>query len=291
MSTIHFFSMVSEPAEVGAARLLIASLRRFGGELKNSPMGVFVLEELAEAAGGLAALDVEIVPLGVPEALRRYPFGSKVLACARAEQLCPPESQSLVWMDPNCLVLQPPLLYELGPEFDAALRPVHIRNVGSLAGEAPDNFWQGVYAAAGVKELALSVESFVDRQVLRAYFNSHAFALRPSLGLCQVWLDLYESLLADEGFQDSACQNGLRRVFLFQAVLSALVASRIPAERIRQLPPEYNYPYHLQERVPAERRVGVLNELVTVAYEEMPFRLAEVQGFEVQEPLRGWLER
>ncbi len=289
MNQSILFTMVTEPAEIGAARQLIESLRSFGGEMRACPVRVFAPLDLVETAEPLATPNVEIIPLDVPAHLERYPFGSKVLACARAEQNCPPGTQTLVWIDPNFLILQPPLLYALGEEFDAALRPVHIRNVGLTVDQPLDAFWRGVYAAAGVENLPFQVESFVDRHALRAYFNSHALALRPSLGLCQHWLALYESLLADAAFQVAACSDSLHRTFLFQAVFSALVATRIPDGRIRLLPPVYNYPYHLQERIPVERRVARLNDLVSVAYEDIPFRLADSQGFEVQEPLRGWL--
>lgn len=283
--------MVTEPAEVGAARLLIASLRRFGGKLKNIPVRVFYPPALQVNAASLQFSGMEIVPLEVPDRLTRYPFGSKVLACACAEQLCPLKAQTLLWMDPNCLVLQPPLLYPLGENWDAAMRPVHIRNVGAPADQPLDTFWQGIYSAVGVEDLRFTVESFADQLVLRPYFNTHAFALRPTLGFCQHWLEQYESLLADAAYQAAACADSLHRVFLFQAVFSTLAAASIPAHRIRILPPTYNYPYHLQERVPPERRLEVLNDLITVAYEDIPFSLTDDQDFEVKEPLRAWLAR
>lgn len=289
--SIILFTLVTDPAEAGAARLLVASLRAFGGEIKDCPVRVFVPADTVDAAARLAAPDVELIPLDVPPHLAGYPFGSKVLACAHAEALCPAGTDTLLWMDPNCLVLQPPVLYELGAQYDAALRPVHIRNVGLGPAEPPDAFWGGIDAALGIPGIRLSVESFVDRQRLRAYFNSHALAVRPELGLMQPWLALYEKLLADSAFQAAACPDPLHRVFLFQALFSTLVAVRIPPERIRILPLQYNYPYHLHERIPVESRAEALNDLVTAAYEDLPFHLVDGQGFEVREPLRGWLAR
>jgi hypothetical protein len=40
---------------------------------------------------------------------------------------------TLVWLDLGCLVVQPPVLFELGSQYGAALRLVHIRNVGMPA--------------------------------------------------------------------------------------------------------------------------------------------------------------
>lgn len=288
---VILFTLVTDPAELGAARLLIASLRTFGGVMKDCPVRVFVPAELVDSAGRLTAPDVELIPLTVPPHLADYPFGSKVLACARAEVLCPAGTDTLLWMDPNCLVLQPPVLYDLGAQYDVALRPVHIRNVGLGSAEPPDVFWGGIDAALGIPGVCLSVESFVDRQQLRAYFNSHALAVSPALGLMRDWLALYEKLLADSAFQTAACPDPLHRIFLFQALFSTLVTARIPTERIHILPLQYNYPYHLQARIPLQNRAAALNDLVTVAYEDLPFRLADVKGFEVNEPLRGWLAR
>jgi hypothetical protein len=282
--TVLFATLVRTPAWRPGARLLVDSIRAFGGPLGGCPIWVFETGD-----PGPAILDAESWPLALPEALATAFFAAKVYACARAEALAGPQVTSLVWISPDCLVLNPPLLMALGPGCDAAVRPVHIRNVGLPVTGPLDPFWAAVYRAVGVDDVALSVESFVDRQGLRAYFNSHVLSVDPSLGLCQEWFDRFAALATDEEFQAGPGRDRLHRIFLHQAVLSALLATRVAPDRLRILPPDYSYPYNLQDRVPPDRRAAALDDLVCIAREDRPLHPDDVRDIAIREPLRSWL--
>jgi hypothetical protein len=129
----------------------------------------------------------------------------------------------------------------------------------------------------------------VDGQRIRSYFNSHAHSVDPGRGLFRRWLELFAALVQDRDFQARACPDETHRTFLFQAAFSALLASSLEPERIRLLPPTYNYPYHLQDRIPADRRAAALNDLVCFSYEEESIRPERLTGIQVREPLRSWL--
>ena len=58
---------------------------------------------------------------------------------------------------------------------------------------------------------------------------------------------------------------------------------------MRILPPEYNYPFNLQSRVPAAHRARALNDVVTFAYEDRSLNPAEITDIALEEPLRSWL--
>jgi hypothetical protein len=105
------------------------------------------------------------------------------------------------------------------------------------------------------------------------------------------WHEKFEMLVQDSSFQERACKDDLHQVFLFQAILSTLLATSIPAERLRILPTTYNYPYNLYARIPAEKRVKALNELTCFAYEEREIKPDLVTDVEIHEPLRSWLAR
>jgi hypothetical protein len=196
---------------------------------------------------------------------------------------------TLVWIDPGCLVVNPPTLYELGADFEAAFRPVHIQNVGLRVDQPLDAFWQGIYAELGITDVFATVQSFVDQRVLRAYYNSHAFAVNPALGILGRWLEHFQRLVGDAAFQRVACQDEPHQIFLFQALLSALITKEVNPTRLRILPPEYNYPFNLQERVPPEHRARALNDTVTFAYEDRSLNPAKITDIVVEEPLRSWL--
>lgn len=293
-STTHchsiFLTKVSSPAEIAPARLLIESIQAFGGEMSGCPIWVFATDPESEDCRLLASDQVSVMPAATPRSVQGYPFASKVFACAQAESMAPARVQSLVWIDPECLIVQPPRLYALGEDCDLALRPVHLRNVGLPAGEPLDPFWEGIYAGVGTRDIHRTVKSFIDGERLRAYYNSHAFSLRPGLGLLRRWYNLFERLVNDPHFQARACREPRQRIFLFQALLSALVASSINEQRVRILPPTYNYPYNLQGQVGEDRRAGVLNELVSLTFEGRCIHPDSVTDIEIREPLRSWLE-
>jgi hypothetical protein len=285
-----FISKVRTPQGKAAARLLIESIKTFGGEMSGCPIWIFATDPQTESCRDLACVQVDVFPLSVPETIKHYPFGDKVFACARAEVQASAGVQSLIWLDLNCLVIRPPVLYKLGDEFDAALRPVHLRNIGLSPAEPLNPFWKGICGSLGINDVHSVVDSFVDHQHLRAYFNSHGLSVRPRRGIFRRWYEHFERLVCDETFQAIACQDEGHQAFLFQALFSALVASSLDWQRIRILPPTYNYPYNLQARVREDQRAMVLNDLVSITFEGRPIHPNAVTDIEIREPLRSWLE-
>jgi hypothetical protein len=275
-----FVPLVGSADEEASARLL--------GLLGECAVWVFALDpdRVSRALSGMEG--VSCLPLAMDPELR-YPFAVKVQVCAQAEALAADEVRSLVWVTTQCLIVNPPVLFDLPASFDAAFRPVHIQNIGSLASEPLDNYWSEVYRAVGMDDTSRTVESFVDSRELRPYLNTHLFAIDPSQGLCQTWLQLFREMVADKAFQSGPCQDQLHRIFLHQAILSALVTKRLEWQRICLLPPEYSYPLHLHPEVSAVRRSQSLGDLVCPVYEGV-YRYPEtLNGLPVQEPLKSWL--
>ena len=268
---------------------LIESLRTFGGAFAACPVWLFdhAPDRVPDAVLALPGVTTRL--LEIPPGLGSYILADKVCACAQAEALAGDAVDSLVWVNPECVFVQPPALLDLHGAADIALRPVHIRNVGAPAGEPLDDYWQAIYRSLDLAVTGEAVESFVDGQRIHPYFNTHVFAVNPALGLSRRWLDEFTRLVNDTRFQAGACADGLHRLFLHQAVFSALIVAAVPTERRRMLPPTYSYPYDLHERVPAARRARSLEELVCVAIEERSLDPATMHDITVDEPLRTWL--
>lgn len=284
-----FLTLVRTPYGRSCARILVDSIRSFGGYLSHCPVWLFEANPQEVSCESLESLDVQRFPLVVPEAGRHYYFADKVYACAQAEGMVSPNVQSLIWIDPGCLVIRPPLLYSLGQAFDAAVRPVHIKNVGLLPDEPLDGFWKKICECVGVHDITTTVETFVDGQRIRSYFNSHAFAINPSKGLLRRWFECFEDLVSDGEYQKDSCQDELHQIFLHQAVWSALLVTELDSNRVRELPPDYNYPYNLHQSVLVERRAAVLNDLVSITYENRSLDPKQVDDIEIHDPLRSWL--
>jgi hypothetical protein len=275
--------------EFNQARLFIQSLRKFGGLLKNCPVWVFTPEDVQISINIRNNQGIEIFPLSMPETFSHYWFARKVFTCAYAEKYAQPKTKSLVWFSCDCLVMQPPVLLILDNEFDAAFRPVHGRNIGLPVDLPLDGFWQRIYEVVGLEESDLSVESYVDMQLIRAYFNSHTFSWNPSTGLGSEWISVFTKLVSDKQFQFKYCSDIQHQVFLHQAALSALVEKMIATERLRILPSTYSYPYNMQADVPQIRRAQFLNNLVCIAYEDRSLDPDVVRDIVIREPLRSWL--
>ena len=286
---IIFLTWVYSARQKNIVQFLIDNLRTFGGSLSQCPVWVFEVSPQTICCKDLQSERVQVLPLETPNSVKQYNYADKVYACAQAESLAPAETHSLVWLTTECLFIQPPILFNLAQDFDAAVRPVHIKNVGLLAAEPVDDFWKQVYKVAGVDDILTTVESFVDAQHIRAYFNSAAFAVNPATGLFSRWFECFETLVRDQSFQAKACQDERHQIFLHQAILSTLLVTMLDPERLRILPHEYVYPYNLHQDVPLDRRAAVMNELVCIYYEGRTLVPGAIDDIEVNEPLRSWL--
>jgi hypothetical protein len=283
---VTFYTFTS-PVEVEATRLLLKSLRTFGGTLADAPMWIF--SSRPSEINTIKDKNLQIFPLDIPVQESNCLFLEKIAACARAEQLASSNFETIIWMNPCCLVVQPPKLFELDDDHDAAFRPVHIRNVGIPPAQPLDAYWRGILDLLKMDDIHTTVTSFVDSQIQRSYFNTHAFAVNPSLGLMQQWLELFLQLDKDAKFQASTCQDDSHQVFLFQVLLSCLVVKAIQETRIKLLPASHNYPCHLHEQVPPSKQLATLNDAVCVAYEDQSILQGRIGGLKIQEPLLSWL--
>jgi hypothetical protein len=273
-------------AKVASARLVVESLRAFGGTMSDCPVWVFSPDPTAVSRELPDLGDVQFFSLEIEDDLAHYIFADKVCACATAEAMASSHVRSLVWLSTGCLVVKPPTRLDLLVAYEAAVRPVHIRNIGSLASEPLDAFWSQIYRTAGLRNAPFTVESFVDARKLRPYFNTHCFAVDPSRGVLEAWWEAFRALVTDAEFQSGACGDQLHRVFLHQAILGALIAEMLDPGGLLILPPEYGYPLHLHEQTPPERRATALNDVVCAAYEDGK----DLKALDVHEPLKTWLK-
>ncbi len=287
-NTSIFITMVRSEEERARLTLLVRSIRRWGGILSDIPMIIFNVNPVQVSCKELEDHHTECIMLDIPKNLRSYYYGDKVFACARAEELFP-DQETLIWIDPGCLVVNPPVEYMLNDEYNCAVRPVHIKNVGLLEDESLDVFWKKIYEVVGLEDTKRMVETFIGKQQIRAYYNTHAFSVNPAAELLGRWLRNFEQLVQDKSYQGIACEDEWHKIFLHQAVLSALIAGRCKEDRVKLLPPEYNYPYNLQNKVPEERRASALNNLVTIAYEKRSLNPDRIEDIDIHDPLRRWL--
>jgi hypothetical protein len=289
-----FIMLVTSPIEEKQASILIRSIREFGGIYADCPAYIFITDTINASCKSIYSPNVNLIPLFVSDTLPNYPFLLKAMACAKAEELLNGKAEVLVWMDVDALVLKEP--DEFYPESNKkiAIRPVNLRNnVGLLVTDSTDQYWQKVYEYTGLTaEQVPAVESLVDEQKIRLYLNCAMFSIRPELGIFNEWWRLFLLLVYDRDYQNSTCITDNRKIFLHQAVLSAVIASRIRENEIQWFSNKAGYPLHHHNELADEKKAGSLNELESLIYERLwitPDSITKI--ILVEEPLKSWLTK
>lgn len=275
------------------AVLLGASLRRFGGTLAGSRLWVMVRDPGAVKTPERALLadqGAEIVPYPADEPAASFPFTGRLLAAAEAEALANRESTLLICMDSASLVLKDPTPLLLPPGKSLGARPVDHANVGSPWEAPADDFWRLVYQRCDVDPAHLfPVAASSDGQPLRAYYNAGLLVLRPAAGLMGAWRQQFASGCRDVTFAPLYGRDPRYRLFVHQAVLSAVIVRRLGRDGVLDLPPTVNYPLHLHGQFRADRKASQLDDLVTVRYEQLLDDPSWARSIPMSQGLRDWL--
>jgi glyoxylase-like metal-dependent hydrolase (beta-lactamase superfamily II) len=268
---VVFATSVESPLQARKARLLVESLRRFGGPWADAPVHVVVDDVPGQAPATWNRPGVTVHALEGDAALRQFPYARKVLAAAQVERLVGASARTLVWLDAETLVLSPPEALVLRGEAVLAVRPVFLRNAVALPEGAPlDAWWSRIAREAGLDAaFHETVAPLVDPGRIRWYVNCGVYSVRPSRGLLGEWARTFAALAADPVIRKEAGPGGLRHVFLHQAAFGAVVLARTAAAERSWLPNETGYPLHLHERVPPGSRLARLDDAQVVIHEDL----------------------
>lgn len=287
-------SYAADEEQLRAVRALARSIRERGGAFAGAPIYVSVPDPGSLPVSRLEGLQVEVLRLEIDKAFLAYPLAIKAFAAAQAEGKVRRRSGTLVWLDPGVIVLGQPDELALDGSADAVVRPVTLANtIGLAPGKEPDEYWRPIYAATGLLGRSLpALETVVDWAAIQPYYNCEAFSFNPRLGLAAEWARLLERFLKDEAYQKTACTTFLRRLFLHQAVLSAVITARVAPGRIRALPLAGGYPFGQHARLPEGKRAASLDEVDVVIFDDAWARGPEwLEKMSIGEPLQGWIER
>ena len=285
---------VLTPDQEGKAEILIKSLRRFGGDYGGVPVYVVLGNPRDVPCARLRQDGVELVPTDASKLGQRYPLAIKAYAAAQIERLTADRFDTLAWFDPETMVVGPLTSLDLGEAFDAAVKPVFKLNKVALPADAPpDAFWKPIFRETGlsVEEIPV-VKSILEGRPIKAYFNCEIFSVRPRIGIFREWAARLEPFLKDQDYQWTACPDLLHRLFLHQAVLSAVIISKTQATRRAELPDSCGYPLNLHQDLPPARKAAALNGLSGVILETLWDDNPDWMNLlEIREPLRSWLQQ
>ena len=248
--------------------MLAHSIRRWAGCFARADIVVMDPEQAPlrpDARQTLVDLGATVIPFKVPEAALKFPFAQKVFAAAEAEKKA--EAELLIWMDADTLVLEEPAAFDLPAGKTIGCCPVQLKNISALANEAPNAFWQAVYAGCGTPAGQIfNITTTVDHTQLQAHFNAGLLVVRPEAGLLQAWAENFARLYAAPAFHPFYTENKLYQIFVHQAVLAATLMARLPEEAFCLFPERYNVAVFLRSHF-----AGMPTDPITLRYDEMVF--------------------
>ena len=293
---IFAFMLGSGEGEADALRLA-RSIRTFGGQYCFNPIWMLSPrseEDLSERTRQeLFSNGARLVTISIEPQEPRFPFRSYVTAAGIAEGLAQGETSVLVVMATDTLVLQEPHPFLLQPGKSFGGCPVHLKLLGSGLDEPINEFWNLVYRLCQVNtDHIFSIQTIADGQLIRPYFNSGILVVRPERGLLRSWQANFERMFQAPEFRPFYQQSELYEIFMHQAVLSGNILAAMKENEIQLLPYEVNYPLHLHARIPEDRKVAQLSQLITCRYEEYAdsFGTAAVQDLLKKDPsLNDWI--
>lgn len=273
MRDLIFAFMLGTGEDEQDALRLAHSIRTFGGEFCFNPIWMLSQrreEDLSEATHQeLYSIGARLITFDMDGEGVNFPFVAYVTAAGIAEGLAQGEASFLVMMAVDTLVLQQPTEFLLQAGKSLGGCPVHLKLLGSGFSEPIDEIWGLIYRHCQVdEEKVFAMQTAVDEQSVRAYFNAGLLVVRPERGLLRGWQSNFERIFRLPEYEAFYQRNELYKIFMHQMVLAGSILSRLKPEEFQQFPFEMNYPLHLHARVAADRRPASLNQLVTCRYED-----------------------
>ena len=251
------------------ALLFVESIRDFAGNLSQTPIWCYVPESerqiSAKVKDRLLALDVLLLPFN---ASQKFPFLGHAQTAALAESRAREQTDVLVWMATNTVVLQEPSEYLLPYGKTLGYRPVHHALIASRFDNPLDSFWKMIYEQCNViEERVFPMKTHVEETEVRPYFNAGILATRPEKGLFATYYESFIEIYQKAEFRDFYKKDERYAIFIHQAVLSGIILSKLEIHELLQLPPSYNYPIHLYNEDRTKDRPKNIEQVVSFRHE------------------------
>ena len=247
------------------SKLLIASLRTFGGALKDTPVVSYQprkgYEVSADTKKFFRENNVEHIELELNPNFAHYPLANKPVVCAHREQHS--DADILVFLDSDVIIYGEPNEFLMNRSASTVrLRPVDGRNVGAYNSEDSNAlYWNTIY-----KQLRVSnrryVSSTVFNERILEYYNSGHIVVNRETGVYSEWLKNFKKVM------NSGVRPDLGIFFVEQSVLAATITQmNLDVDLFGK---EYNYPIHFNERLQNEDYfVSDFESLISIHYHKL----------------------
>jgi hypothetical protein len=105
--SLAFVTCLAGKDQEASAAMLLESIRTFGGPFQNCPIHVMLADPDHLGGEKLRSWGVKLIPVQMEPCAKGYPFAFKAYAAARIEEPMAGKVQTLIWMDPETLLLRP----------------------------------------------------------------------------------------------------------------------------------------------------------------------------------------
>ncbi|UYP44954.1 hypothetical protein NEF87_001239 [Candidatus Lokiarchaeum ossiferum] len=252
--------------------LLAASIRSFAGKLNECPIIIAYNDEHTKISHEhqqiLKTLNVSLISFQLSKDFHNDFFADFVKAAGIIEKKVYNETENLVWLGPDTLIFKEPTHFLLPEGIKIGYRPVHHINIGSLFGSPIDDYWNLIFRLCEVPtERFFPMETHVDLDIIRPYFNAGSIITRPKEGLFQIWWEKYQQWHQNKEYLELCKVKPANRIFFHQAILSGLILNRYTKNSLLKLPKNYNYPLHLHTQNSRKDKPKDFEDMITIRYE------------------------
>jgi hypothetical protein len=290
------FTTVVYPTQWSEANtlLLIESIRAFAGDLSQAQIWCLVpqygKELKTETVDRLIELGATLMPFDIDLNVARFFFAADIRAAQIAESTATGKTDFIAWLGSNTIILKEPKAFILEDDKSLGYRPVHHANIGSVYNTPLDPFWTLIYGYCDVPDdRVFPMETHIDGQTLRPYFNAGILITRPDRNLFKTWHDTFFAVYQRPDLQELYKKDERYVIFIHQALLSGIVLQLFSKNDLQALPSTYNYPVHLHDEDVTAHRPATMDDFVTFRHEGFYQDPEWKQTLPASDSLKQWL--
>ena len=227
-------------------RLLVESIRTFGGDIANSKIWAVKPRKgkplQKETLRFFVEKEVEFLDINRNKKWHLYGFANKIYATAYIEKMYGIEYDTLLFLDCDVVVINPIDANFLDSHYKIAVKPIEEKFLVLSKHERLTDFWRMIYfnCEISVKNI-WEVKTTVDNKKVLASFNSGVIFSKGDSGFYNKWLSSFEKITNDI----RAYHLPYMEFYLLeQSLFSAVILKNYEKEDIKFLDNNYNFPFH-----------------------------------------------
>lgn len=231
------------------AKLLIDSIRTFGGGVKDSKIWTVKPRKgkaLREATlKFLQDKGVELIDVDLNKHWRLYGLANKIYATAYIEENYGHLYETLLFLDSDTVVIDHIDIDILEGKYEVSIKPED-GDLFSLKEESR-SFWEMIFKACEVNQSNIwTVRTAVTQVEVAAYFNSGVIFSSARSKLFSQWLKNFKNIVKNQKAYHLPYRG---YYFLEQALLTGTILNLFTKDEIKILNNEYNYPLNFQKEL------------------------------------------